>query len=38
VIERLLKPALSHCRLQPVKPTDLKRYYNEASLSPATLE
>jgi integrase len=38
VIERHLKPTLGHLRLQQVKPSDLKRYYNEALLSPATLE
>jgi hypothetical protein len=34
VIERHLKPALGHIRLQQLKPTDSKRYYNESSLSP----
>jgi integrase len=38
VIERHLKPAFGHVRLQQLKPTDIKRYYNEASLSPTTLE
>jgi Phage integrase, N-terminal SAM-like domain len=38
VIERHLMPALGHLRLQQLKPTDLKRYYNESSLSPTTLE
>jgi integrase len=38
VIERHLKPTLGHLRLQQLKPTDIKRYYNEASLSPTTLE
>jgi integrase len=38
VIERHLKPALGHLRLQQLKPTDLKRYYNGAALSPTTLE
>jgi integrase len=38
VIERHLKPALGHLRLQQLRPTDLKRYYNEASLSPTTVE
>jgi len=38
VIERHLKPALGHLRVQQLKPTDLKRYYNENALSPTTLE
>jgi integrase len=38
VIERHLKPTLGHIRLQQLKPTDLKRYYNDSSLSPTTLE
>jgi integrase len=38
VIERHLKPALGSIRLQQLRPTDIKRYYNEASLSPTTLE
>jgi integrase len=38
VIERHLKPALGHIRLQQLKPTDLKRYYNGSALSPTTLE
>jgi integrase len=38
VIERHLTPALGHLRLQQVKSMDLKRYYNESSLSPTTLE
>lgn len=38
VIERHLKPALGHLRLQQARPTDLKRYCNEAALSPTTLE
>jgi integrase len=38
VIERHLKPALGHVRLQQLKPTQLKRYYNDSSLSPSTLE
>ena len=44
-IERHLKPALGHVRLQQLKPTELKRYYtelkryyNDSSLSPTTLE
>jgi integrase len=38
VIERHLKPALGSIRLQQLRPTDIKRYYNEASLSPTPLE
>lgn len=38
VIERHLKPALGGIRLQQLKPTDLKRYYNESARSPTTLE
>jgi integrase len=38
VIERHLMPALGHIRLQQLKPTQLKRYYNDSSLSPTTLE
>jgi Phage integrase, N-terminal SAM-like domain len=38
VIERHLKPALGHLKLQQLKPTELKRYYNRAALSPTTLE
>ena len=38
VIERHLIPALGGLRLQQVRPTDLKRYYNQAALSPTTLE
>ncbi len=38
MIERHLKPALGGIRLQQLKPTDLKRYYNESSRSPTTLE
>jgi integrase len=38
VIGRHLTPALGHIRLQQLKPTDLKRYYNDAELSPTTLE
>jgi hypothetical protein len=34
VPERHLTPALGHLRLQQVKSMDLKRYYNESSLSP----
>jgi len=38
MIERHLKPALGHLRLQQLRPTDLKRYYTESSRSPTTLE
>ena len=38
VIGRHLIPALAHLRLQQVKPTDFKRYYNASALSPTTLE
>jgi len=38
VIERHLNLALGHIRLQQLKPTDLKRYYNASALSPTTLE
>ena len=38
VIERHLKPTLGHLRLQQLRRTDLKRYYNDSSLSPTTLE
>jgi integrase len=38
VIERHLMPAVGHLRLQQLRPTDLKHYYNESSLSPTTLE
>jgi integrase len=38
VIEHHLKPALGHLRLQQLRPTDLKRYYNGSSLSPTTME
>ncbi|HEX9871675.1 MAG TPA: tyrosine-type recombinase/integrase [Candidatus Tectomicrobia bacterium] len=38
VIERHLKPAIGHIRIQQLKPTDLKRFYNESSLSTTTLE
>jgi integrase len=38
VIERHLKPALGHLRLQQLKPTDIKRYYNDSALSSTTLE
>lgn len=38
VIERHLKPALGHLRVQQLKPTDLKRYYTEEALSSTTLE
>ena len=38
VIERHLQPAIGHLRLQQLKPTDLKRYYNGSPLSPSTLE
>lgn len=38
VIERHLTPNIGHLRLQQVRPTDLKRYYNDSSLSPTTLE
>jgi integrase len=38
VIERHLKPALGHIRLQQLKPTDIKRYYNASPLSPITQE
>jgi integrase len=38
VIERHLKPTLGHLRVQQLKPTDLKHYYNEEALSPTTLE
>jgi integrase len=38
VIERHLKPALGHIRLQQLKPTDIKRYYNNSTLSSTTLE
>jgi integrase len=38
VIERHLRPALGHMRLQQLQPTDLKRYYNGSTLSPTTLE
>lgn len=38
VLERHLKPALGHLRLQQVQPSDLKRYYDATSLAPATLE
>jgi integrase len=38
VIERHLNPTLGAIRLQQVRPTDLKRYYNQAALSPTTLE
>jgi integrase len=38
VIERHLKSALGHIRLQQLKPTDIKRYYNDSLRSPTTLE
>jgi hypothetical protein len=38
VIGRQLIPALGHLRLQQVKPTNFKRYYNASALSPTTLE
>jgi integrase len=38
VIARHLKPALGHIRLQQLKPTDIKRYYNDSTLSSTTLE
>jgi integrase len=38
VITRHLKPSLGHIRLQQLQPTDLKGYYTQASLAPATLE
>ena len=38
VIERHLKPAFGHLRVQQLKPTDIMRYYNESLLSPTTLE
>jgi integrase len=38
VIERHLRPALGYIRLQQLKATQLKRYYNDSSLSPTTLE
>jgi integrase len=38
VITRHLKPTLGHIRLQQLQPTDLKGYYNQSSLAPATLE
>jgi len=37
VIERHLKPALGHIPLQQLKPTDIKRDYNESALSPSPL-
>ena len=36
VIRRHLKPALGSIRLQQLQPTDLKRYYNAATLAPST--
>jgi hypothetical protein len=33
VIERHLKPAIGHIRLQQLQPTDVKQYYNESALS-----
>jgi integrase len=38
VIERHLKPSLGHIRLQQLRPTDIKRYYNDSTLSTTTLE
>jgi integrase len=38
VIERHLKPTIGHIQIQQLKSTDLKRYYNESSLSSTTLE
>jgi integrase len=38
VITHHLQPALGHLHLQHLRPTDLKRYYNDSSLSPTTLE
>ena len=33
-----MKPGFGRIQLQQLKPTDLKRYYNESALSPTTLE
>jgi integrase len=38
VIGRHLQPALGSIRLQQLQPTDLKRYYNAATLALSTLE
>ena len=38
VIGRHLQPALGNIRLQQLQPTDLKRYYNAATLALSTLE
>jgi integrase len=38
VIERHLNLELGHIRLQQLRPTDIKRYYNGSALSPTTLE